>query len=248
MEREKIYRAALCHIQDEWAECLLAPGGGDSPKSAPAPATLKYDVPLNLAYDKLPDPYPDNDKKRALRELSGECRKCRLCPLGGTATNPVFGEGNPDTDIVFVGEAPGESEDLLGRPFVGRAGKLLTATLHGLGIARPEIYICNILKHRPPDNRQPQPDETAACTPFLQRQLNILQPKLIIAMGNHSAQFLLDTKEGINRLRGDIRDTRFGFKVFPTFHPAYILRNMPALPDFTADLEKAIRFARGDVK
>jgi DNA polymerase len=246
MERERIYRGILCHIQDEWTDCLISPTGNETRGASSAPNTLKYDVPLNIPYVKLPDPYPDTDKKTALRELREECRICRACALSETATNPVFGEGNPDTDIVFVGEAPGESEDQFGRPFVGRAGKLLTTTLRSLGIARPEIYICNILKHRPPNNRPPQSDEVAACTPFLQRQLDILQPKIIITMGNYSTQFLLATKEGINRLRGDLHESRFGFKVFPTFHPAYILRNMPALPDFTGDLEKAILLTRGD--
>ncbi|OHD56296.1 MAG: hypothetical protein A2Y33_00370 [Spirochaetes bacterium GWF1_51_8] len=222
-------------------------GGEPAPSAVKtgAQTSLKYNVPLNTPLQQLPDPYPASEKKEALLRLRNFCVKCRDCRLAESATNLVFGEGNPDAEIVFVGEAPGETEDLLSRPFVGQAGKLLTRSLNEFGVYRPEIYICNVAKHRPPDNRNPEKDEIAACTPHLAEQLKIINPKVIIAMGKFSAQYLLDTEETISKLRGRAQKSRFGFLVFPTFHPAYILRNMTAFPDFTRDLETAFGIANG---
>ena len=181
-------------------------------------------------------------KAEKLKILEAECTGCQRCDLYKTATRLVFSDGSPDASLVFIGEAPGADEDAQGKPFVGRAGKLLTATMEELGMPRRNVYICNILKHRPPDNRNPLPHEIEACTPHLVAQLAILQPKLIITLGNFSTRFMLKTEEGITKLRGRVHDSPFGYKILPTLHPAAILRNMNTLPEFRSDLEQGIAF------
>src|SRR5213078_246786 len=156
---------------------------------------------------------------------------CEKCKLAKTRTNVVYGVGNPNADLMFVGEAPGQDEDLKGEPFVGRAGQLLTNTLKKFGIERSQVFIANILKCRPPGNRTPAPAEMAACMPWLQRQIATIQPKLICGLGNIAVQTLLVTKTGITKLRGRLTQAQ-GVPFFPTFHPAYILRNMSDLPLF----------------
>jgi DNA polymerase len=136
----------------------------------------------------------------------------------------VFGAGNPEADLVFVGEAPGEEEDLQGKPFVGKAGQLLTKMIQAMGLARDEVYIANIIKCRPPRNRNPMPDEIESCEPFLVAQLNAIRPRTICALGTFAAQTLLRTQEKISRLRGRFHDYH-GIPVMPTYHPAYLLRN-----------------------
>ena len=168
-----------------------------------------------------------------------ECTKCGLCK---TRTQVVFGVGPLETPLLFVGEAPGGDEDLQGEPFVGRAGQLLTKTLKKIGVERRQVYIANILKCRPPDNRTPQFDEMTACMPYLLRQIQAIRPKVLCALGNIAAQTLLGTKTGITRLRGKYA-TAHGVQVFPTFHPAYVLRNMGELGLFETDLQKACRDA-----
>lgn len=185
-----------------------------------------------------------SEKAKSLAELEAECAKCRDCNLYKKAKNLVFFDGDPDADVVFVGEAPGADEDEQGKPFVGRAGKLLTATIEELGMPRSRVYICNILKHRPPDNRNPMPEEIAACTPFLNRQLAILKPKIIITLGNFSTRFILKTEEGITKLRGNFYNSPEGYRVMPILHPAAILRNMNQLDEFRNDLKKAIKSVR----
>jgi uracil-DNA glycosylase family 4 len=157
-----------------------------------------------------------------LKRLWGECTRCRLHK---SRTNLVFGEGNPQAKLVFVGEGPGQDEDLQGRPFVGKAGMLLTDIIEkGLKIRRPEVYITNIVKCRPPGNREPEPDEVRACIPLLWRQLEIIKPQAVCALGKVAAQSLLDSTESITTLRGKLRQSK-GFTVLPTYHPAYLLRN-----------------------
>ena len=151
----------------------------------------------------------------------GDCRRCKLAP---TRRNIVFGSGNPRAQLMFVGEAPGADEDAQGLPFVGRAGQLLTKIIEAMDIKREEVYICNILKCRPPENRDPDGDEISSCEPFLFRQIASVKPKVICALGTFSAQTLLRTKEPISRLRGHFMDYR-GSKLMATFHPAYLLRN-----------------------
>ncbi len=154
----------------------------------------------------------------------GDCTRCRLCE---GRKNIVFGVGNPNADLVIVGEAPGRDEDIQGEPFVGRAGQLLTRMLAAIGLRREDVYICNVIKCRPPENRNPLPDEVASCEPFLVRQIRSLRPKVILAMGKFAAQTLLNTEERISGLRGRFREYQ-GVPVMPTFHPAYLLRN-PAM-------------------
>lgn len=151
----------------------------------------------------------------------GDCRRCDLCQ---GRRNIVFGEGNPRADIVFVGEAPGADEDMQGRPFVGRAGQLLTKIIEAMGLKRENVYICNILKCRPPGNRNPQPDEIEACEPFLVKQLQTINPKVICALGTFAAHTLLKTDVPITLLRGRFHSYH-DVKLMPTYHPAYLLRN-----------------------
>jgi uracil-DNA glycosylase len=158
---------------------------------------------------------------KAIRDDLGECQRCKLAP---TRTHIVFGSGNPHADLMFVGEAPGADEDEQGLPFVGRAGQLLTKIIEAIDLKRDEVYICNILKCRPPGNRNPEADEVASCEPFLLRQVASVKPKVICALGTFGAQTLLRTKEPISKLRGQFFDFR-GAKFIATFHPAYLLRN-----------------------
>lgn len=163
----------------------------------------------------------------SLENIRRELGDCRRCSLGEKRTNLVFGVGNANADIAFVGEAPGRDEDLRGEPFVGEAGQLLTKIVLAMGLAREDVYICNVLKCRPPNNRNPQPDEIETCEPFLLRQLQAISPKVIVALGTFAAQTLLRTREPISRLRGRFHDYH-GIPLMPTFHPAYLLRN-PAM-------------------
>jgi DNA polymerase len=153
-----------------------------------------------------------------------EVSVCTRCKLHEGRTKTVFGVGNPQADLVFVGEAPGRDEDLQGEPFVGMAGKLLTKILSAIGFEREDVYICNVLKCRPPQNRDPQPDEVAQCEPYLLRQLEILQPKVICALGRVAAQTLLQTRESLTRMRGRVHDYH-GIPMMVTYHPAALLRN-----------------------
>lgn len=157
-----------------------------------------------------------------LRAEIGDCRRCKLCE---GRTQIVFGVGNPQAELVFVGEGPGRDEDLKGEPFVGRAGQLLTEIItKGMKMRRADVYICNVVKCRPPENRNPEPDEIAACEPFLVKQLELIQPRWIVALGAFAAQTLLKTKTPISRLRGSWH-TYQGIPLMPTLHPAYLLRN-----------------------
>ncbi len=165
---------------------------------------------------------PRNDK--ALAELEAEYKHCTLCALSQTRTQVVFGSGNPEARLLFVGEAPGFDEDRQGKPFVGKAGQLLTKIIEAMKLKREEVYIANCLKCRPPDNRNPLPTEIATCQPILMKQIAIIQPKIICALGKFAAQTLLKTEEPISRLRGRFHDFS-GIPLMPTFHPAYLLRN-----------------------
>jgi DNA polymerase len=156
-----------------------------------------------------------------VREELGECTRCKL---HGHRTQIVFGVGNPKARLVFVGEAPGADEDAQGEPFVGRAGQLLTKIIQAMGMQREDVYICNIIKCRPPNNRTPESDEILACSPFLLKQLRAIGPQFVCALGGPAAQTLLQTKEPISRLRGRFYDFH-GIPLLPTFHPAFLLRN-----------------------
>lgn len=156
-----------------------------------------------------------------LRKATLNCTNCLLCQ---SRRNLVFGEGNPEAKLIFVGEAPGVEEDLQGLPFVGQAGKLLTKIIEAIGLKREEVYICNVLKCRPPANRSPLPQEVAQCNQTLWKQLDIIRPKIICALGKFAAQTLLNSQEPISKLRGKFLEIQ-GIKIMPTYHPAYLLRN-----------------------
>jgi uracil-DNA glycosylase len=156
-----------------------------------------------------------------LREELGDCRRCKLCEA---RTHVVFGVGNPNAELMFVGEGPGADEDAQGEPFVGRAGQKLNEMIKAIGLSREDVYIANVVKCRPPGNRDPEPDEVATCSPFLFRQIEAIAPKVIVALGSPAAKTLLGTKAGITSLRGRWGSFR-GIPVMPTFHPAYLLRS-----------------------
>jgi DNA polymerase len=164
----------------------------------------------------------------------GDCTRCKLHGLGRSQI--VFGVGNPEADLMFVGEAPGADEDIQGVPFVGRAGQLLTKIIEAIGMKREDVYIANVIKCRPPQNRNPEPDEVETCEPFLFRQIDIIKPKVIVALGKFGAQTLLRTLEPISRLRGRVFEYR-GAKLIPTFHPAYLLRNPSSKRDVWEDMK-----------
>ena len=160
----------------------------------------------------------------SLEAIAAHAAKCKRCPLWSTATNCVPGEGSPKAQLVCVGEAPGEQEDLSGRPFVGKAGQLLTKILAAIDLQREDVFICNVLKHRPPGNRNPLPDEVTACSPYLVRQIELIRPKVILAFGTFAAQTLLETKLSIGKLRGTVH-RYYGVPLIVTYHPAALLRN-----------------------
>jgi DNA polymerase len=173
----------------------------------------------------------------AIREDLGDCTRCKLHAQGRKQI--VFGVGNPAADLMFVGEAPGADEDLQGEPFVGRAGQLLTKMIAAMGFAREDVYIANVLKCRPPGNRNPEPDEIALCEPFLFRQLASVEPKVVIALGAFAARTLLKTDAPISRLRGRVFDYR-GAQLIPTFHPSFLLRSPGYKREAWDDLKKAL--------
>ena len=159
-----------------------------------------------------------------LVDLDEQICSCLKCGLGHTRTNFVFGVGNPNADVMFIGEAPGADEDMQGEPFVGRAGQLLNKIIEAVQLKREEVYICNILKCRPPGNRDPQPTEMETCTPYLMKQIDLIKPKFIICLGRISAQWLLQTTAGLSALRGTVHDFQDA-KLIVTYHPAALLRN-----------------------
>jgi DNA polymerase len=163
-------------------------------------------------------------KLESLEEVAKAVASCRLCPLYATATNPVPGSGHPHADLMCVGEAPGANEDAQGVPFVGQAGQLLTKILEAIRLKREDVFIANVLKHRPPGNRNPLPDEVVACSPYLVRQIELVRPKVILALGTFAAQTLLETKLTIGKLRGQVH-RYYGVPLVVTYHPAALLRN-----------------------
>ncbi len=194
------------------------------PRSVPGPAAAARPAPRVAASVDL---FADASVAQArtlseLRAAIGDCRRCKLAPH---RTQVVFGVGNERARLVFVGEAPGHDEDVRGEPFVGRAGQLLTEIItKGMRLRREDVYIANVIKCRPPGNRNPEPDEVATCEPFLLRQLEIIAPEVIVALGKFAVQTLLRTKTPITQLRGRWHDYH-GIRLMPTFHPAYLLRN-----------------------
>ena len=177
----------------------------------------------------------------SLEGICGELAGCTRCKLHRRRTNIVFGVGNAHADLVFVGEGPGHDEDVQGIPFVGRAGQLLTQMIIAMGIKRDDVYIANVVKCRPPENRTPEKDEIATCLPFLMRQLANINPKVIVSLGSVASQALLNTNKSISHFRGQWFDFR-GAKLMATYHPAYLLRNPHAKPEVWADLKKVMAY------
>ena len=210
------------------------------PKPAPiAPTSLrKFEPPrvddgpsLFEASNKI-----ENDTLLKIRDDLGDCKRCRLHK---TRHSIVFGDGNPKAQLLFVGEGPGADEDAQGLPFVGRAGKLLTQMIEAMGLQRKDVYICNVVKCRPPENRQPEKDEVAECSPFLFRQIDTIAPKVIVCLGSTAAQTILQTNRGISHFRGEWIEFR-GRKLMATYHPAYLLRNPAAKSEVWKDLQKVM--------
>jgi uracil-DNA glycosylase family 4 len=207
------------------------------PERKPAPTTkfdllsIGRDESLFTELEKVKD-----DTLERIRADIGDCTRCRLCEQRNKI---VFGSGNAKADLVFVGEGPGRDEDLQGLPFVGRAGKLLTQMIEAMGLTRDKVYIANVVKCRPPNNRPPEKDEVATCIPFLLRQLEVIHPKVIVCLGSTAAQNLLGTMKSISHFRGQWFDFR-GMQLMATYHPAYLLRNPPAKGDVWKDLQKVM--------
>jgi DNA polymerase len=178
-----------------------------------------------------------------LRADIGDCTRCKLHALGRRQI--VFGTGNPEAELMFVGEAPGQEEDLQGEPFVGRAGQLLTRMIEAIGLRREEVYIANVIKCRPPENRNPEPDEIATCRPFLLRQIEAVRPKVIVALGSVAARALLETDDPISRLRGRVYRFR-GASLVATYHPAFLLRSPDRKREAWEDLQRAQAVLRGE--
>jgi len=172
----------------------------------------------------------------ALRDFIGDCTRCRL---GRARTNLVFGVGNPDADLMFIGEAPGRDEDQQGEPFVGRAGQLLTDIIKAMKLQRDDVYIANVIKCRPPENRNPEPDELDTCRPFIRRQVELIRPKVIVTLGRFALQSLTEKSYGISAVRGQWLEYN-GIRVMPTYHPAYLLRNPAAKKDVWSDMKKVM--------
>jgi uracil-DNA glycosylase len=201
------------------------------PPSGGSPPTVSGSESFPLQIVRTPEAL------KAIREELGDCTRCKLHGLGRRQI--VFGVGNPAADVMFVGEAPGADEDVQGIPFVGRAGQLLTKMIEAMGLRRDEVYIANVLKCRPPNNRDPQPDEVESCEAFLFKQIASVQPQVIIALGAFAARALLKTQDPISRMRGRIYEYR-GAKLIPTFHPSFLLRSPGYKREAWEDLKKAL--------
>jgi len=209
------------------------------PAPAPPPPAAPPRQQSSLALEPE-EPVPPPAPRRSLEEIReelGDCQRCKLCK---GRTHIVFGVGNPHAELVFVGEGPGADEDAQGIPFVGKAGQLLTKMIEAMGFTRDEVYICNVVKCRPPGNRNPEPDEIEACEPFLKAQLASIRPKAIVALGKFAAQTLLRDSTPITRLRGSWRSYE-GIPLMPTFHPAYLLRSPHEKKHAWADLQQVMK-------
>lgn len=215
-------------------------------KETPLMASL-FDDSAESQPDTRLEALPVNETLEDIRRDLGECQRCKLWT---TRTKIVFGEGSAQAQLMFVGEAPGADEDASGRPFVGRAGQLLTKMIEAIDLKREDVYIANILKSRPPGNRNPEAEETRACIPFLYRQIATVRPRLIVTLGNPATQGLLETKTGISRLRGEFQNYPriAGIKVLPTFHPAYLLRSPDKKREAWEDMKKVRAFLRGEIE
>lgn len=213
------------------------------PQPAPARATQTAPVrppppPRAPAIEVPTDP---QERIARLEALSERTRTCTLCPLHEKRTQAVFSRGNPNAELMFIGEGPGAEEDAQGLPFVGPAGQLLDKMIEAMGLELDQVYICNVVKCRPPENRPPEPEEMAACMPFLHEQIALVSPKAMVALGGTAARGLLGTTEGITRIRGKWKLYKAEIPVMPTFHPSYLLRNPPAKREVWEDLKLVLK-------
>jgi uracil-DNA glycosylase family 4 len=209
--------------------------------AAPLCAVIPPPAPAFNLFETPPPPPSGPETLEQIRKDLGDCRRCKLAPTRKTI---VFGDGNPHPELVFIGEGPGADEDEQGLPFVGRAGKLLNKMIQMVGLKREDVYICNIVKCRPPGNRTPETDEIDTCSPFLYRQIEAIKPRLICCLGAPAARTVLGIKEGITKVHGQFYD--FGsIKALPTVHPAYVLRNMREEKILIEDFEKIRDFLKG---
>ena len=215
---------------------------------APPEDSLR-DIDENLLSGTESDLFSDSSemfKAKTLEELRAAIGDCQRCKLWSGRTHLVFGVGNPKAKLMFIGEGPGRDEDLQGEPFVGRAGQLLTDIItKGMGLRREDVYIANVVKCRPPENRNPEPDEVASCEPFLKKQIDLVRPEIIIALGKFAVQTLLQSKVPITKLRGNWHSYH-GIKLMPTFHPAYLLRNPGDKKLVWEDIKKVIKEMNGE--
>jgi uracil-DNA glycosylase len=185
------------------------------------------------------DPVEDGNGRTLLAELEAIAIVCVKCNLAKTRTQVVYGVGNPNADLMFIGEAPGRDEDEQGKPFVGRAGQLLTDIIKAMKLTRDDVYIANVIKCRPPENRNPEPEELEACRPYIRQQVEIIQPRVIVTLGRFALQSLTEKAYGITSVRGTWLEYN-GVKVMPTYHPAYLLRTPGAKKDVWADMKKVM--------
>jgi DNA polymerase len=232
----ELARALLAHV-----EYHRALGVAGVPRAEPIDPSPPPRVAPSMATRIVGEPSIDGDATATLEDLRADIGDCQRCKLASGRTHLVFGVGNPKARIVFVGEGPGADEDRIGEPFVGRAGQLLTEIItKGMRVRREDVYICNVIKCRPPGNRNPEPDEVESCEPFLVRQLAIIGPEVIVALGKFAAQTLLRSKTPITQLRGRWFDYH-GIMLMPTFHPAYLLRNPGDKRLVWEDIQKVMR-------
>ena len=225
-----------------WAARQSTVESQQSPVDSPG-TSRSADLHLQVGVGPGEGPQPTSHTLQSIREDIGDCVRCKLCTLGRKQI--VFGVGNPNADLMFVGEAPGRDEDIQGIPFVGRAGQKLTQIIEAIGMKREDVYIANVIKCRPPENRNPEPDEVEQCEPFLFRQIDTIKPKVIVALGTFAAKSLLKSTDSISRLRGRVYDYR-GAKLVPTFHPAFLLRNPSCRREVWEDMKKVRALLNGD--
>jgi DNA polymerase len=202
----------------------------------PAPHGLPVIAPSGVSLFEAVDKVADDTLLKIREDIGPDCTRCKLHK---GRNKIVFGDGSGNAKLVFVGEGPGADEDAQGLPFVGRAGKLLTQMIEAMGLQRRDVYICNVVKCRPPENRAPEPDEVATCSPYLLRQIDVINPQVIVCLGAVAAKTLLNTTRGISSFRGEWLEWR-GRKLMATYHPAYLLRNPPAKADVWKDLQKVM--------
>jgi uracil-DNA glycosylase family 4 len=228
-------RALRAHV--EWQASTGATGLERATQETRSVAPLASAAPV-----PVPVPVPvAGDQKLRLDVIAETVRSCTRCGLSKHRKQTVFARGTGSSGVCFVGEGPGADEDAQGLPFVGAAGQLLDKMITAMGLGRDEVYVCNIVKCRPPDNRKPEQDEMAACIPYLNEQLDLIQPRVIVALGATAVQGLLGTTEGITRLRGRWKQYRGQIDVMPTFHPSYLLRTPSAKREVWDDLQEVLR-------